>query len=182
MSQFRIFGILVIITLGFVFSCKYPDIPKHLEIRDYLKLDYAPYLRKSETIHPNAVISLQNKFRGVFYIVVPQNWSSDSGYVQYLFDSLGNDLKNVKKTANGLKDPMVLRDTAYKNVNGYQVQDILVTGTLSDRKMIFDMQLIQKDTFLYQTSGWCFMDKRDMWMKDIDAMNNSLTILDGKKN
>ncbi len=181
MKQFKIFAALLAVSSLIMFSCKYPDIPKQLEIRDYLKLDYAPYLKRTQDLHPSAAIGLQNKYRDVYYIVVPQSWKPDSGYVKYLYDSLSNDLKNVKKVEHALKETMVLRDTAYTNDKGYYVQDILLTGVLKDQKLIFNMQLIQKDTMLYQTSGWCFLNKKDLWMKDIQAMNNSLTILDGKK-
>lgn len=162
-------------------ACKYPDIPKHIEIRDYLKLDYAPYLKKTPDLHPQAAIGLQNKYRDVYYFVAPHPWKADSGYVEYLFDSLSNDLKNVKKVEHALQETLVYRDTTYTNENGYLVQDVLLTGTLQEKKLIFNMQLIQKDTFLYQTSGWCFLSKKDLWLKDIEAMNRSLTILDGKK-
>lgn len=172
-----IFAALVL----FVTSCKYPDIPKQLEIRDYLKLDYAPYLKKTSDLHPQAAVGLQNKYRDVYYFVAPMPWNSDSGYVKFLYDSLSNDLKNVKKLEHALQEILVYRDTAYTNEKGYYVQDLLMTGTLKDKKLIFNMQLIQKDTFLYQTSGWCFLSKKDMWLKDIEAMNQSLTILDGKK-
>lgn len=181
MKQFKIFAVLLAGSLLTILSCKYPDIPKHLEIRDHLKLDYAPYLKKTQDLHPSAAVGLQNKYRDVYYIVVPQPWQSDSGYVKFLYDSLTSDLKNVKKVEHALRETMVLRDTTYTNEKGYYVQDILLTGALKDQKLIFNMQLIQKDTLLYQTSGWCFLNKKDLWLKDIEAMNNSLTIFDGKK-
>lgn len=178
MRQFLIFGIFTILL---VTSCKYSDIPKHIEVRKHLELDYAPYLNKTEDLHPNAIIGLQNKYRDVYYIVVPQKWSNDSGYVHYLYDSLSNDLKNVKKAEQGLHEVLVLRDTSYKNDKGYFVQDLLLTGVLNEKKLIFNMQLIQQGTTLFQTSGWCFWSKRDLWVKDIEAMNQSIHILEGVK-
>ena len=177
MKQFKIFVGLLAFSVVALFSCKYPDIPKHIDIRDKLQLDYAPYLKKTEDLHPNAAIGLQNKYRDVYYIVVPQPWESDSGYVEYLFDSLSNDLKNVNKAEHALKETIVLRDTSYTNVKGYFVQDILLKGVLKDQKLVFNMQLVQKDNILFQTSGWCFLAKKDLWLKDIEAMNESLTIL-----
>lgn len=181
MNQLKIFGTLISVSILLLFSCKYPDIPKHLEIRDYLKLDYAPYLRKTENLHPKAAVGLQNKYRDVYYIVVAHPWNSDSGYVQYLYDSLANDLKNVSKHEEGLQETVVLTDSAYTNDKDYFVQDLVLTGAMKDKKLIFNMQLIQKDTLLYQTSGWLFLSKKDLWFNDIVEMNNSLVILDGKK-
>ncbi|MCO5248276.1 MAG: hypothetical protein M9887_04925 [Chitinophagales bacterium] len=158
-------------------ACKYPDIPKHIEIIDQLKLDYAPYLKKAPELYPNAAIGLQNKYRDVYYFITYHPWKEDSNYVKVLYDSLANDLKNVKKLDNGLQEVLVMRDTAYHNTRGYYVQDLLISGVLKERKLIYDMQLIQKDSFLFQTAGWCFLEKKDLWMKDIDAMNESLEIL-----
>jgi hypothetical protein len=177
MKQFKIFLGLITFSVLALFSCKYPDIPKHIDIRGKLQLDYAPYLNKTEELHPKAAIGLQNKYRDVYYIVVPQPWKSDSGYVKHLYDSLSNDLKNVTKAEQALKETVVLRDTFYTNEKGYFVQDLLLKGVLKDEKLIFDMQLIQKDDILFQTSGWCFLNKKDLWMKDIEAMNRSVTIL-----
>lgn len=174
-------SLISVVSLLATVACKYPDIPKHIVIRDYLELDYAPYLKKTENLHPQAAIGLQNKYRDVYYFVAHQPWSADSGYVKYLYDSLANDLKNVKKVEHALQETLVLRDTSFNNSKGYYVQELLLTGTLKDEKLMFSMQLIQKDTFLYQTSGWCFLAKKNLWMKDIEAMNESLTILDGKK-
>lgn len=181
MKQLKIYSTLLVVTLMVISSCKYPDIPKQLEIRDHLKLDYAPYLKKTADLHPSAAVGLQNKYRDVYYIVVPQPWRNDSGYVKYLYDSLSNDLKNIKKVEKALRETMVLRDTTYTNEKGYFVQDLLLTGVLENQKLAFNMQLIQKDTLLFQTSGWCFFNKKDLWLKDIEAMNHSLTILDGRK-
>ncbi|MCO5233384.1 MAG: hypothetical protein LC105_06800 [Chitinophagales bacterium] len=178
MKQILIFGVFSLLLLV---ACKYSDIPKHIEVRKHLELDYAPYLNKTEDLHPNAIVGLQNKYRDVYYIVVPQKWSEDSAYVYYLFDSLSNDLKNIKKAEQGLHEVLVLRDTSYHNDKGYFVQNILLTGVLNEKKLIFNMQLIQKDKTLFQSSGWCFWSKRDLWMKDIDAMNQSIRILDGVK-
>ncbi|HZH67803.1 MAG TPA: hypothetical protein VFD65_01270 [Chitinophagales bacterium] len=180
MSQLKIFFTLFSISILLFLSCKYPDIPKHLEIRDYLQLDYAPYLRKTEKLHPQAAIGLQNKYRDVYYLVVPHPWKSDSAYVQYLYDSLANDLKNISRHEDGLHETIVLSDTSYVNDKDYYVQDLILTGVMKDQKLIFNMQLIQKDTFLYQTSGWLFLSKKDLWFDDIVKMNNSLIILDGK--
>ncbi|HUH74096.1 MAG TPA: hypothetical protein VLZ75_06770 [Chitinophagales bacterium] len=180
MKQFKIFIGLFTFSVIALFSCKYPDIPKHIDIRNKLQLDYAPYLRKTEDLHPNAAVGLQNKYRDVYYIVVSHPWKSDSGYVKFLFDSLSNDLKNVTNADQALKETVVLRDTAYINAKGYFVQDLLLVGVLKDEKLIFDMQLIQKDSSLFQTSGWCFLEKRDLWLKDIEAMNESITIPEPK--
>ena len=177
MKQFKIFIALIGFSALALSSCKYPDIPKHIDIRNKLQLDYAPYLKKTEDLHPTAAIGLQNKYRDVYYIVVSQPWKSDSGYVKSLFDSLSNDLKNVTKAEQALKETVVLRDTTYTNEKGYFVQDLLLVGVLKDEKLIFNMQLIQKDSMLFQTSGWCFLNKRDVWLKDIEAMNNSIVIL-----
>lgn len=176
MKQFKIFLGLIAFSVIVLSSCKYPDIPKHIDIRNKLQLDYAPYLKKTEDLHPKAAIGLQNKYRDVYYIVVSQPWKSDSGYVKSLYDSLSNDLKNVNKAEQALKETIVLRDTTYTNEKGYYVQDLLLIGVLKDHKLIFNMQLIQKGNILFQTSGWCFLEKRDLWLKDIEAMNRSLTI------
>lgn len=170
--------IFISVVFTVVFSaCKYPDIPKHIEIIDQLKLDYAPYLKKNPELFPNAAIGLQNKYRDVYYFVLFHPWKEDSNYVEFLYDSLSNDLKNVKKLEHGLREVLVMRDTSYHNSRGYFVQDLLVSGVLKDRKLIYDMQLIQKDSFLFQTAGWCFLEKKDLWLKDIQAMNESLEIL-----
>jgi len=180
MKRNFILGLLLTASVLFTFSCKYPDIPKTYEIRGKLKLDYAPYLRKTTDLHTNAAIGLQNKYRDVYYIVVAHPWRADSGYVQYLYDSLANDLKNVKNIDGLVKETLVLTDTTYTNEKGYYVQELVMSGGLRDKKLLFDMQLIRKDTFLYQTSGWMFLEKKDLWLKDIQAMNKSLTILDAK--
>ena len=62
MKQFKIFLGLITFSVLALFSCKYPDIPKHIDIRGKLQLDYAPYLNKTEDLHPHAAIGLQNKY------------------------------------------------------------------------------------------------------------------------
>lgn len=165
---------ILILSLSFLtmFSCKYSDKPKTYEIYGKLKLDYPPYLSRTTDIHPTAAIQVQNKYRDIYYIVVRQPWLPDSGYVQHLYDSLTNDLKN------GVQEPLVLSDSSFVNEKGYNVQEYVMSGKLKDKILVFDFQLIQKDTILYQTSGWMFKSKKDLWFPDMQKMNQSLTILE----
>ena len=153
-------------------ACKYSDKPKTYEIREKLKIEYAPYLSKTTDIHPSAAFQVQNKYRDVYYIIVRHPYISDSGYVQHLYDSLTTDLKN------GVSEPLVLADSSFTNSKGYAVKEYVMSGKLKDKILLFDFQLIQKDTVLYQTSGWMFKAKKEMWFNDIRKINESLTILE----
>lgn len=155
-----------------VSSCKYPDIPKSYEIRDKIKMEYAPYLKRTTEIHPTAAFQVQNKYRDVYYIIVPQAWKEHENYVDLLFDSLGKDLQM------GVIEPYVYANESFENEKGYQVKEMRMSGKLKDKTLQFTLQLIQKDTLLYQTAGWYFKSKEDLWQKDIDAINASITILE----
>lgn len=164
---------LLLISVSFFgfLSCKYPDKPKHFEYKDKISVDYAPYLSTTKDIHPNGMFQAQNKFRDVYYIVVPQVYKPDSSWFAYLYDSLSADLKK------GLGEPFLIKDTAYTNSKNYRVHELSLNGKVKEKNFFFVFQLVQKDTAIYQTSGWCFKNKRELWEKDIRAMNESLTIL-----
>jgi hypothetical protein len=169
MSRFFLYSIsIILLALG----CKYSDKPKTYEIREKLKIEYPPYLNRTTEIHPSAAFQVQNKYRDIYYIIVRHPFLPDSGYVQHLYDSLTNDLKN------GVLEPLVLADSAFTNSKGYSVKEYVMSGKLKDKILIFDFQLIQKDTVLYQTSGWMFKAKKDMWFNDLRMINESLTILE----
>lgn len=153
-------------------SCKYPDIPKTYEIAEKLKIEYPPYLKRTTDIHPRGAFQAQNKYRDVYYIIVPHPWREDSAYAQKLFDSLAGDLKT------GVLEPLVYLDTTFVSEKGYAVQEMKMSGKLKDKSLMFTLQLIQKDTTLYQTAGWYFKSKENLWQKDIDGINSALTILE----
>lgn len=166
--QFFVSFLVVALLLN---SCKYPDTPKSFEFKEKFKIDYAPYLSKTKDVHPNAIFQAQNKYRDVYYILVPQAYKPDSLWFDTLYDSLTNDLKN------GVKESYVLKDTSYQNSKNYKVHEMELSGKVKEKSFYFLFQLIQKDTTVYQSSGWCFKNKKDLWEKDLRAINESLTIL-----
>jgi hypothetical protein len=169
MSRIILYSVAILI---FTAACKYSDKPKTYEIREKLKIEYPPYLSRTTDIHPSGAFQVQNKYRDVYYIIVRHPYLPDSGYVQHLYDSLTNDLKN------GVAEPLVLADSSFTNSKGYAVKELVMSGKLKDKILIFDFQLIQKDTVIYQTSGWMFKAKKDMWFNDLRKINESLTILE----
>lgn len=159
---------LVVLLLN---SCKYPDTPKSFEFKEKFNIEFAPYLSKTKDIHPNAIFQAQNKYRDVYYILVPQAYKPDSLWFETLYDSLSNDLKK------GVKESYVLKDTFFVNDKNYIVHELSMNGKVKEKSFFFLFQLIQKDTTIYQSAGWCFKNKKDLWEKDLRAINNSLTIL-----
>lgn len=171
MLLFRKFVLSVFSILALA-ACKYPDKPKTFEYKNKIKVEYAPYLSTSKEIHPNGIFQADNKYRDVYYIVVPQVNKADSTWFSYLYDSLTNDLKK------GVAEPYILKDTAFTNEKNYQVRELSMNGKVKEKNFFFIFQLVKKDTSIYQTTGWCFKNKREVWEKDIRAINQSLTILE----
>lgn len=166
-------SITLILLFALIFqSCNYPDIPKEFEYTGKMKVEYPPYLKRTNEIHPRAAFQAQNKYRDVYYIIVPHPWRADSAYADFLFDSLAKDLQQ------GVLEPFITEEKSYENEKGYNVKELKMNGKLKDKTLGFTLQLIQKDTFLYQSAAWMFKNKQELWQKDIDEANASITILE----
>lgn len=165
-------GFYCIVVL-FLHSCKYSEQPKVFE-NDKLKIEYPSYLKKSKDVFPvdNLVLGLKNDYRDVFYILTDYGKKPGENGFSVIFDSLTNQLKN------GVREPMIEKDTSY-TINQMQTREMHLSGIIAatnqEKRMYFIFNLFEdKRGNLYQTAGWCFRHKRDVWQADIQNITKSL--------
>jgi hypothetical protein len=167
----RLFFVIFII---FIFNaCKYSEQPKVFE-NESIYMEYPSYLKKSKDIFPvnNLLAGLKNDYRDVFFILLDYGQKPGENGFEIMYDSLTTQLKN------GIREPFVEKDTSFVQ-NGFKVREMhlsgIVANTEQEKRMYFIFNLFEdKNAHLYQTCGWCFRHKRDIWQKDIQGIAYSL--------
>lgn len=165
--------VFFLIILTIISSCKYSEQPKTFE-KDTIQLSYPSYLKKSSSVFPvsNLVLGLKNDYRDVFYIVVNHGAKPGDNGFNIIFDSLTSQLKN------GIREAYIELDTSY-TINNMKTRELHLSGIVAssnqEKRMYFIFNLFEdSQQTLYQTTGWCFRHKRNIWQKDIEQITHSL--------
>ena len=173
----RLSNLLFIFIISFVFSaCKYSDKPKTFN-NGAVSLEYPSYLKSSKDIYPvdSLLIGVKNDYRNVFFILLDYGQKPGEQGFELMYDSLSTQLKR------GIREPFVEKDSSF-NINGFKVREMQVSGILAsvgqEKRMLFTFDLFEdKNGHLYQTAGWCFRHRRDLWEKDLQQIAYSLKSL-----
>lgn len=158
------FLILVILMIS---SCKYGDKFKVYEAKNNLfSMEYPPYLKSTQILHPNAPIQGRNGYRDIYFLVDTLD-IKDSVKFDMAFDSLKNDLMK------SVKEPLVEteKDTL---VNGLFYKTIEISGTIKDKRILFYLNLAQGKHYAYHIAAWHFNSKRELWGNDMSKLIYSL--------
>jgi len=171
MNKFSFF--LLLLSLLTLSSCKYSDKPKEYN-NGKIGIQYPSYLKKDKSIYPadNLLIGVKNAYRNVFFILLDFGQRPGDNGFDVMFDSLSTQLKR------GIREPFVEKDSSF-TLNGFKVREMHLSGILAsmgqEKRMLFIFDLFEdKDGHLYQTAGWCFRHRRDLWQKDLENMAYSL--------
>lgn len=170
--KFASFNSILIFIILFS-GCKYSEQPKTFE-NEQIKLEYPSYLKKDKEVFPveNLLLGLKNDYRDVFFILVDNGEKPGINGFEVMFDSLTNQLKN------GIREPEIEKDTAF-TIHEMKTREMHISGivasTNQEKRMYFIFNLFEdKQGHLYQTVGWCFRHKREVWQKDIQQISYSL--------
>jgi hypothetical protein len=154
-------------------SCKYSEQPKIFENQN-ITLEYPSYLKNSKAVFPveNLLLGLKNDYRDVFFILLDYGQKPGINGFEVMFDSLSNQLKN------GIREPFIEKDTIFQ-INQFKTREIHISGIIAatnqEKRMYFVFNIFEdKNGHLYQTSGWCFRHKREVWQHDIQNIAYSL--------
>jgi hypothetical protein len=166
-------NIYFLITILLITACKYSEKPKVFQ-NDNISIEYPSYLKKDKDVFPvqNLILGLKNDYRDVFFILCDYGKKPGINGFNIMADSLVNQLKN------GIREPQVEKDTTF-NINQFKTREVHISGIIAstnqEKRMYFVFNLFEgKDEHLYQTAGWCFRHKRDLWQKDIQGIAYSL--------
>jgi hypothetical protein len=163
-----IFAVLVIS------SCEYSKEPV-LFTNDILSIEYPSYLSKNNAVYPkpDGILELANDYRDVYFFLADIGPKPGPNGFEIMYDSLTTQLKN------GIKESMAEKDTSFTTANGLKTREFQVSGIVSsekqDKRVFFILNLFEDQKgHLYQTTGWLFRHKRNLWEKDLHNTAYSL--------
>lgn len=155
------------------YSCQYSEQPKTFE-NTKIKIEYPSYLKKTKDVFPveNLLVGLKNDYRDVFFILVDNGKKPGNYGFEIMFDSLTSQLKN------GIREPQVEKDTSF-TINNFKTREVHISGIIAstnqEKRMYFIFNLFEdRQENLYQTVGWCFRHKKEVWQNDIQNISYSL--------
>ena len=169
------FPVSIIIVFLFT-SCRYSKEP-NIFSNDRLSIQYPSYLFKDDDVYPkpDGILELKNDYRDVYFFLADIGPKPGPNGFEIMYDSLTTQLKN------GIGEPMIEKDTAFTTPNGLKTHEYQISGIVSsekqDKRVFFILNLFEdKNGHLYQTTGWLFRHKRNLWEKDLHNAAYSLKV------
>lgn len=148
-------------------GCKYADTYKKFSSPHDFSVEYPPYLQKTNAIHPSALVQAKNDYRDIYFVAGLYDKGTDSlAFKTYCDTTIGNLEKN-------LREPLIEKDT-FLTINKLPVREILLTGTLDEKRILYIIDFYDGRDKYYQTCGWFFRNKRNLWEADITKSCRSL--------
>lgn len=168
-----VYFIAMVFVIGLVSSCKYSDQPQIFK-NQTIQIEYPSYLKESKDVFPvkNLLVGLKNDYRSVYFVLLDYGQKPGDNGFEVMYDSVTTQLKH------GIVEPYLEKDTSFE-LNGFKVRETHISGIVTikdqEKRMYFMIDLFEdKNGNLYQTSGWCFRHKRDLWQKDLLKIAYSL--------
>lgn len=157
-------------------SCRYSDKPSTFE-NDRVEIQYPSYLSKNDGVYPkpDGILEVSNDYRDVFFFLADIGPKPGPNGFDIMYDSLTTQL------FNGIGEALVEKDTAFVTANGLRTREYRVSGMVSsekqDKRVFFILNLFESpDGHLYQTTGWLFRHKRNLWEQDLHDAAYSLKV------
>jgi hypothetical protein len=160
-------SVLFFIFLFAFTGCKYSDKFKPFKAQNNtFSIEYPPYLKRTQILHPSAPIQGRNGYRDAYFIVDTLKKTDTIGFNR-IFDSLKNDLEK------SVKEPLleIQKDTI---INGLLFRTAEVTGTLKDKRVLFYLNLAKGKRYNYHIAAWHFKSKKEIWGEDMQKLIFSL--------
>ena len=172
MNKFWV-SILVIILFS---ACRYSKEPKTFS-NDQLSIQYPSYLSADDGVYPkpDGILEVANDYRDVYFFLADIGQKPGPNGFDIMYDSLTTQLRN------GIGESMLEKDTSFTTANGLKTREYQISGIVSsekqDKRVFFILNLFEdKNGHLYQTTGWLFRHKRNLWEKDLHGAAYSLKV------
>lgn len=160
-------SVLFFILLFAFTGCKYSDNFKTFKAQNNtFSVEFPPYLKKTQILHPTAPIQGRNGYRDAYFILDTLKITDTIGFNK-IFDSLKTDLEK------SVKEPLLEfeKDTL---VNGILFKTAEITGTLKDKRVLFYLNLAKGKRYNYHIAAWHFKSKKEIWGEDMQSLIFSL--------
>ncbi len=135
-------------------GCKYGEEFKSFEGRTF-RMEYPPYLKKSIGIHPSAPFQAKNEYRDIYFFT--DDLKKTENFL-VLCDSIKNDLMS------NIIDP---QEEAQVFLEDSTIFHFTATGTIEDKRLVFNVVVREGKFNNYHSSGWLFRSKRELWEEDL---------------
>ena len=162
----KLYGIIMLSILGLV-ACKYSDKYKKFTSAHDFSVEYPPYLQKSSNLHPSALVQAKNDYRDIYFVAGLYDKGTDSNAFNTFCDTT---IQNLEKF---IREPLIEKDSSF-TLNNLPVREILLTGTIEEKRILYVINFYNGRDKYYQTCGWFFRSKRNLWENDIKKSCRSL--------